>query len=74
VSDRHGYPLVQRETKYKSKLPYLAIPLAREKQFRPKHNQILLNIENNDPFLTFSFILENSHNCNKPYYTLKYLV
>jgi hypothetical protein len=59
------------EGKKKSENP--AIPLAwkkKKKIFGPTHNPILLNIENNDPFLPFSLVLQNSH---KTYQTLLHI-
>jgi hypothetical protein len=43
----------------------------KEKIFRPTHNPILLNIENNYPFLPFSSVLSNSH---KTYQTLLHII
>ncbi len=35
---------------------------------KPTENPILLNIENNGPFLPFPLVLSNSHKPTKPYY------
>jgi hypothetical protein len=42
----------------------------KEKIFKLTHNSIMLNIENNDPFLQFSFhwVLYNFHKPTKSYY------
>jgi hypothetical protein len=36
------------------------------------HNRILLNIENNGPFLPLALLLLNSHKPTKPYYAFDY--
>jgi hypothetical protein len=55
--------------KTNSNPPNPLIPLAGKKIFKITHNLIMLNIENNDPFLAFSLVLSYSHKPTKPCYT-----
>jgi len=44
----------------------------KKKLFKLTHNFVMVNIENNDPFLPFPLVLLNSQRHTKPYYIFSY--